>query len=173
MTIVAGPSLEIFYLSSNCSGRWHDSRVLKSTELWNHFENGNIPFPGAVIIGDSAYPCRPWLIPPFRGDVVGAKLRFNNAHAKTRSVVERTFGVLKKRFYTLKTGLRVMNITLASKLIQAAAILHNMCLESGDYGEDFQEDEQDQMGENFVQDFINEEIAENEQRRQELLRLFT
>ena len=36
--------------------------------------------------------------PPFRGDVQGARLRFNEAHKKTRSTTERANGVIKKRF---------------------------------------------------------------------------
>jgi nuclease HARBI1 len=170
MTIVCGPSHEIFYMSSNCSGRWHDSRVLKNSELWQHFEvEHNLPIPGAVIIGDSAYPTRNWLIPPFKGEVVGPRLRFNKAHSKTRCIVEHTFGIIKHRFYALKTGLRVRKIELASDLIKCAGILHNLCLEMGDDGQDFNDEVVDALGDQ-AEDAQEDEHQEG--RRQEILQMF-
>ena len=62
----------------------------------------------------------------------GVQGRFNQAHRTTRSIVERSFGVLKNRFYALSTGLRVKSMEYASKLIIAAAILHNLCHQFGD-----------------------------------------
>ena len=106
VAMVSGPDYTIYFCSSRCPGRWHDSRVIKESSLWTAFEQqGNRPFPGAVILGDSAYACNSWLIPPFRGDVEGARRRFNEAHKKTRCTIERAFGILKKRFYALQTGM--------------------------------------------------------------------
>ena len=106
VAMVSGSDYTIYFCSSRCPGRWHDSRVIKESSLWTAFEQqGNRPFPGAVILGDSAYACNSWLIPPFRGDVEGARCRFNEAHKKTRCTIERAFGILKKRFYALQTGM--------------------------------------------------------------------
>ena len=90
-----------------------------------------------ILSGDSAYPCLEWLIPPYRGIVDGHERQFNVAHAKIRNTVERCFGVLKRRFYSLATTLRVRNMQLAAKLIICAMMLHNKCIEMGDAGEDF------------------------------------
>ena len=104
----------IYVCSSRFPGRWHDSRVIKESTLWTAFElQGHRPFPEAGILGDSAYACNDWLIPPFRGDVEGARLRFNVAHKTTRCSIERAYGVLKKRFYALQTGMRVRNMKRA------------------------------------------------------------
>ena len=63
VTMEAGPDYTIYLCSSRCPGRWHDSRVIKASSLWTAFEeNGRRPFPGAVILGDSAYACNQWLI---------------------------------------------------------------------------------------------------------------
>ena len=68
--MVSGPDYKIYFCSSRCPGRWHDSRVLKESSLWEAFGvNGRRPFAGAAILGDSAYTCNDWLIPPFRGHV--------------------------------------------------------------------------------------------------------
>ena len=116
------------------------SKVLRESQLWATFEeNGERPFPGAVILGDNGYPCNQWLITPIPGEEVGVKEKFNKSHRRTRNCIERCFGSVKKRFYALATGLRVRNMEQAAKLVECCFILHNMCLESGDNGEDFLE----------------------------------
>lgn len=138
VAMVTGPDHTVYFCSSRCPGRWHDSRVLRESSLWTAFEDdGRRPFPGSVILGDSAYPCKDWLIPPFRGDVEGARLRFNEAHKQTRCTIERAFGVIKQRFYSLKTGLRVRSVQRAAELVQCAVILHNLCIRFNDHGNDF------------------------------------
>ena len=169
VAMVCGPDYSIYFCSSRCPGRWHDSRVLKESILWTAFEeNAQRPFPGAVILGDSAYSRNSWLIPPFRGDVEGARLRFNEAHKKTRSTIERANGIIKKRFYTLQTGLRVRSMERAAELIQCAAILHNICTLFNDDGADRLDDEDLEIdeGESAEQD------EGQEDRRQELLAHF-
>ena len=144
-------------------------QVLQETTLWEKFEiAGRRPFPGAIILGDSAYPLRDWLISPFPGDPEGAKLRFNVAHIKTRNTIERCFGVLKNRFYSLKTGLRVKDMEVAGKLVVCAAVLHNLCLNHGDTME-----EEDLDGNQPPQDLPDAADGPNQEgRRQQLLRHF-
>ena len=137
---VAGPDLKFYYINANYPGRCHDAGVLRKTSLCTSFEAGFRPFPKAVILGDSAYPLREWLITPYRGTPEGAKNLFNRSHIKTRNTVERAFGVLKHRFYALKTGIRVKDMEFASRLVIAAMVLHNMCI---DVGDDFSEAEDD------------------------------
>ena len=114
--LVCGPDNSFYFCHSRCAGSWHDSRVMKDSTLWHAFEHGETPLPSGVILGDSAYACRSWLIPPFAGDVEGSKLRFNISHKKTRSLVERSIGLLKCRFYALMYGLRVRDMIHASNL---------------------------------------------------------
>ena len=118
VAMVAGPDYTIYFCSSRWPGRWHDSRVLKESTLWTAFEQqGRRLFPEGVILGDSTYACNKWLIPPFRGDVEGARLRFNEALVKKRCTIERAYGVLKERFYALQTGMRVRSMTRAAELV--------------------------------------------------------
>lgn len=58
----------------------------------------------------------------------GARLRFNKARKKSRSTIERAYGVIKKRFYSLQKGIRVRSMTTAAELVQCAVILHNICI---------------------------------------------
>ena len=106
MLAVAGPDLKFYYINTNYGGRCHDSHVLRQSSLWDQFENrGSRPFPGAVLLGDSAYPLSDWLLTPYSGDPQGNKALYNRAHIVTRNIVERAFGILKKRFLSLGTGI--------------------------------------------------------------------
>ena len=97
---VAGPDLAIYFADANAPGRCHDSRVLKKSPLWQCMEvDKNLPFEGAVLLGDLGYPNREWLLTPFPGDPGGAKSLYNKAHRRTRNLVERAFGVIKKRYF--------------------------------------------------------------------------
>lgn len=55
VTMVAHPDYTIYFCSSQCPGRWHDSRVIKESTLWTTFgPQGHRPFSEALILGDSA-----------------------------------------------------------------------------------------------------------------------
>ncbi len=120
--------------------------------------NGTLPFHGAVLLGDSAYPLQSWLLTPFPGDPDGPKGQFNIAHIKTRNVVEQMFGCLKNRFYALKTGIRLKDPKEASKLIVSAAILHNLCIRYGDNREELSDDDEEGQ-----EDEVNQAMPEAEE----------
>ena len=82
-------------------------------------------------------------------------------------MVERSFGVLKKRFYALGTILRVRDMVLASKLIECGCILHNLSIKHGFSGEELLEDDQPQEE---VQGRGQEEGPESEQGSQDFQR---
>ena len=128
--IVAGPNLEIF----NCTARWpgstHDSRVFNNSLLKDRFEDGNLENCG-YLLGDKGYPCYKYLLTPVRHPTTESERRYNHAHCRTRCVVERTIGVLKKRFPCLTNRLnytpqKSANITIA------CVILHNFVVRAGD-----------------------------------------
>ena len=122
---VSGPDLQFYYLNANYGGRSHDSRVLRCSSLWHSFEvQRQRPFPGAVLLADSGYPLRDWILTPFP-DPDPDQARYNRSHIRTRNSVERAFGLWKKRFYCLALGLRVRDMALCTKIITCCAILHN------------------------------------------------
>ena len=110
-----------------------------------------------------------WLIPPFRRDVEEAHHRFNKAHKKTRCTIKRAYGVVKKRFFALHTGMRVRNMKRAAELVQCAVILHNLCILFSDNGDDLLDD----ADLNIVDDELDINYGEEQQdRRQQLLQHF-
>jgi len=62
--VVCGPNLEFFYASARWPGSVHDSRVLRCSTLAQQWENGWRPFTNGIILGDSGYGLRKWLITP-------------------------------------------------------------------------------------------------------------
>ncbi len=136
--ILSSASHNISFVSSKCPGSWHDSRVLRMSSLWETMEvQGTRPFPGAYILGDSAYPCRPWLIPPIpeTRQLTPQESRFNRNHKRTRAVVERTIGILKQRFRILLETVRLRDMESVAVLVKALCIVHNLCIGEGDQGE--------------------------------------
>lgn len=111
---------------TNCVARWagstHDSRILQHSQIGEAFDQGLID---GILLGDSGYPLKPWLLTPFLNPNNRAQQRYNNAHCKTRNTVERTFGVLKRRFHCLHGELR-MSPSRVCKIICACVPLHNL-----------------------------------------------
>ncbi|XP_043190027.1 putative nuclease HARBI1 [Amphibalanus amphitrite] len=131
---VAAPDRSIVALSVHCGGRVHDARVLATSGLPDYFRNGN-PVMGAMMLGDSGYGLSPWLMTPIADPTTAEERAYNNAHARTRVVVENAFGVLKMRFGALEFGLRLKSVARCVAVIHTCFILHNMCIKGGDFGE--------------------------------------
>ncbi|XP_064649983.1 putative nuclease HARBI1 [Lineus longissimus] len=131
----------------NVVARWpgstHDSRVFDNSLICNRFENNEL---SGLLLGDKGYPCRPFLMTPFRNPVGQAENRYNQAHVRTRSTVERTFGIWKKRFPCLKFGIRC-KISTAMKIIVATTVLHNFARDIGDpyFEPDEDDDDEDEL----------------------------
>lgn len=90
---------------TNCVIKWpgsrHDSYILRQSRLHTDFETGRYP---GRLLGDSGYPLRTWLMTPYLNPANRHQERYNAAHIKTRNVVERCIGVLKKRWACLHRG---------------------------------------------------------------------
>jgi len=106
----------------------HDSRVFHNSSFAAKAPS-LIP-PGYYVLGDSAYPNKPWLLTTYKKykhtPQTDPQKLYNLIHAKTRVVVEHAFGRLKQRWRLLKY-MDITDLKLVHKLIVAAAILHNYC----------------------------------------------
>lgn len=180
MLAVCGPDLTFFYVNTDHPGSCHDGHVIRYSKLWRQFEDGRLPFPGAILLGDSAYALRPWLLTPFPGNPEGLKQSYNYSHIQTRNVIERAFGVLKARFSVLKSGIRLKGKdgpARSAKLILACTILHNLCISHGDTGEELTDEEEDEEGiqdddEPYVFDESGTEREIRVRRQNEILATF-
>ncbi|XP_069972244.1 putative nuclease HARBI1 [Penaeus vannamei] len=83
------------------------------------------------MLGDSAYHLRSYLMTPISNPATDSEVRYSAAHAKTRNVIERAFGVWKERSRALSPQLRTkLNTSLLA--ICSAAVLPNIAIKHRD-----------------------------------------
>ncbi|XP_071944610.1 putative nuclease HARBI1 [Antedon mediterranea] len=103
-------------------GATHDSRIFRNSELCTIFERGEVD---GYLIGDKGYPLRPFLLTPYFNPVHPHQQRYNRIHAVTRSIVERTIGVWKRRFRSMHEENRMSPQRICA-VIAATMVLHNI-----------------------------------------------
>lgn len=121
-------------------GSVHDTRVLKNSPIYT----GQLyPPAGYFIVGDGGYPCieQPiCLMTPFREPLQSrVQERYNGCHSRARSVIERSFGMMKTRWRSIFFKALEVDITFVPSVITCCAVLHNICLGVGDIEEPVQE----------------------------------
>ncbi|KAJ1092224.1 hypothetical protein NDU88_005336 [Pleurodeles waltl] len=84
----------------------------------------------STFAGDSGCPNLSWLLTPVRNPRTRAEEHYNDAHGRTRRIIERTFGLLKARFRCLHlTGFSLYYSTKkVCQIIVACCMLHNLAL---------------------------------------------
>lgn len=109
-------------------GSMHDARALRRSPLYHEAHENRDLFGGFCLLGDSAYPGLPWLVPPFRenGFLTEEQREFNYRHSATRVKIEHTFGLLKGRFRRLSASKNYL-LYIVKKCVMAACVLHNIC----------------------------------------------
>ena len=119
-------------------GGTHDSFIFRMSEVKYYLERNHTTLDKGVIIGDSGYALKNYLMTPYDNPNDRKKRRYNTTLKACRSSVERSIGQLKRRFTCLKSGLRVQP-DKACLIIVACVILHNIAKMLGE--EDFEGDD--------------------------------
>ena len=99
--------------------------VPPSTSLPGAAHLGDVPH---VMVGDAAFPLKPYLMRPYPGqNLTHQKRIFNYRLSRARMVVENAFGILSSRWRILhrRINLHPQNV---DTLVFAACILHNFLL---------------------------------------------
>nr|XP_058960243.1 putative nuclease HARBI1 [Pocillopora verrucosa] len=146
---------------TNIVARWpgstHNSRIFENSNIAEKLRDGVL---FGILLSDSGYACRAYLLTPILKPKNAGEVRYNTAHRRTRCVIERCFGLLKRRFPCLHLGLRTAlpNILV---IIVATAVLHNFALIHRE--QDFDEDIED---ENVPFDIVAAADASGNAKRQ-------
>lgn len=126
--VVCGPQLEILDIVTRWPGSAHDARIFHNSRLKMRFETGGLQ---GCLIGDSGYPCTPYLLTPLLVTHTPAERRYNRAQMFVRNKIECCIGVLKRRLLCLKKGL-AYTPTKVSAFVCACAVLHNIAVMTND-----------------------------------------
>ncbi|XP_052890199.1 putative nuclease HARBI1 [Anopheles moucheti] len=129
--LVCDHKMAIRYVDARYSGANHDAHIWNVSGIDDYFSEkhhrGETSF---KVLGDSAYPSKPWLVTPKRNAVPNTpEALFNTNHAKGRQIIERTIGVLKNRFRCL-LGARQLHYKpeKAAQITIICCALHNRCI---------------------------------------------
>lgn len=169
---VCGPDYTFYYVCANWPGSVHDARVLRNSTLATRMDNGWRPFPQAIILGDSAYPLKNWLIPPHRQNPVDeAHAEFNRRHKSTRRIIENALGILKEKFPCLNY-LR-LNPVFAANVVKCCATLCNISRNPDDLHHIVNDrEEEDPESENEEVEDVENEVVNGQLRVQEIMNYF-
>ena len=100
--------------------------------VWNTLlllgEETEITYKGAWFIVDNGYLNWSCTVPPMKHPVTYEEIRFSEWLESMRKDVECTFGIIKKRFSILKTGIRLGSIEQSDKVWRTCCALHNLLL---------------------------------------------
>lgn len=115
------------YIINDVVARWpgssHDNTIFENSRIRATLENNG--FPNCILLGDSAYGLQHFLLTPIQNPVTAAEQLYNESHIRTRTIIERCFGIWKQRFPILSLGMRC-KLQLCQEIILATAVLHNI-----------------------------------------------
>lgn len=160
---ISSVNLKVMNIVARWPGATHDQTIFHQSLIRDRFHADE--FGQYILVGDSGYANTSFLTTPYTANnneiAQNSHMKaYQAAIIRTRNVVERQYGVLKRRFPALAYGLRV-NVPTAQKLIVAAAILHNICIE---------QNEMEPPREFIVEDILrrDDDNGDGEEERQEI-----
>ncbi|XP_066596449.1 putative nuclease HARBI1 [Prorops nasuta] len=116
--------LEILDIVVRWPGSTHDSTIFEHSRLKQRLDNMELK--NCVILGDRGYPNGKYLITPLANPTTPAEILYNEAHIRTRCMVERCFGIWGRMFSVLTIGSRFKTPVRTINVIIATAILYNI-----------------------------------------------
>jgi hypothetical protein len=127
-------------------GSTHDSHIFRTSSVAQDLEGTSLD--SGVLLGDSGYPCLPYLMTPYIDPQTRKERSFNRSLKSTRSAIERAFGILKRRFHVLHGEIR-MTPERVCAIIAASFVLHNIAIDHNEPEDDLEYEEDLEVGNNY------------------------
>ena len=145
MLATVNSHMKFTYINIGAPGRCNDAsvfnrsnlaQIIKHEDYATHYMMINNTRVQSHLIADSAFGLSSTLLKPYpeRPNMPDAHSLFNYRLSRCRSTVERAFGLLKRRFRCLNKKMEY-NLGHTTTIIQAATIIHNMCIDDNDIGD--------------------------------------
>lgn len=136
---ISDANLRIENVVARWPGSTHDETIFIQSNVHQEFENG--AYGDYVIVDDGGYANTFYLCTPFTrhrnlDQLTPAQKAYQKSILTTRNVVERQYGVLKRRFPILASGMQLYRLDLVQKVITVCCMLHNLCIDFGDVNTD-------------------------------------
>ncbi|XP_023312542.1 putative nuclease HARBI1 [Anoplophora glabripennis] len=128
--VISNANMEITDIVARWPGSSHDVTIFNNSNIRREFEN-NLHRNSFLLGKDSAYPAREFLLTPLQNPITEAEQLYNEAHIRTRGIIEKLFGVWKRRFPILAYGCRLKLQTILTVIV-ATAVLHNIARNMGE-----------------------------------------
>jgi hypothetical protein len=136
--------LRFINVSHGYTGRYNDVQAVKYSALYDHFEekythgmhDNHKMIPGGMILGDAAFPSKPWLMTPYKymdrlnvtSTEYDQKFIYNFRHSSGRMVIEQAFGLLKGKWAILSNNRYHRHMDEFQVTLNACILLHNFLL---------------------------------------------
>lgn len=127
--VICYANLEAMDVVARYDGSTHDSRIFRESKRRAMFVQGM--YGNAVLVGDSGYGSASYMMTSLQECRTPAENLYNESQIRTRNVIERFFGVWKRRFPVMALDLRV-NLMRVFPIITATLVLHNIARKLGE-----------------------------------------
>ncbi|KAG6450373.1 hypothetical protein O3G_MSEX006558 [Manduca sexta] len=112
--------------SGSCASIWNKMCIRPFIE--NTYRQGETSW----LVADNKYPQRPWIMTPILHAAQGTPdSQYNHFHGRTKTCIDKCIAKLKGRWQCLYKRPLHYTPLRAAKIINACAVLHNLCLKAG------------------------------------------
>lgn len=142
LLILCNLKQRMLFVGTGAPGSYHDSSVYKKSPLFTMLQT--IPA-NLFVFADAGYGISKRLLTPYRGTryhlkeyAAGTsrpqnpKELFNMRHSKTRNVVERTIGILKRRWRLMRYCNESLDFEFISQCFMVCGLIHNLLMDEND-----------------------------------------
>ena len=118
---ICNSKVEFINIVVRWQGSVYDAHIFENFLIGINFEDGTHK---VLQLGENGYPCKKYLLTPLCNPLSRLEQLYNTAHIKTRTTIERPFGIWKRMFPCLSVGLRIETSTCLTVIV-ATAVLYN------------------------------------------------
>lgn len=127
---ISCPGLKIMDIVARWPGSCHDQTIFKKSRIYNKLVSGY--WKNNLLVADSGYANTQYVVTPYMNPSNDIEELYNESIIRTRNPVERSYGVLKRRFPVLSCGSR-LKLETTQAVIVACCVLHNLACDDNDF----------------------------------------